>query len=74
METPKVLPEEAINLVPLSRFKYREAKIVYDPNAISWGWVVRCGHKSIHEFEGVGDSLQEAIFNAGIDDPPTFTD
>jgi hypothetical protein len=64
-------PEEAINLEPLTRFKYRE---VYEGGS-TLPWIVRCGHRSRDEHYGEGSTLKEAIFNAGIDDlEQTFTD
>jgi hypothetical protein len=63
----EILPEEAVNLPPLNRFRYREAKMVFDDNLLCHDWVVRCGHQSPNEHVGYGPTLAQAIFNAGID-------
>lgn len=63
----EILPEEAVNLPPLNRFKYREAKLIYDDHLMCWDWLVGCGHNYPNEHVGVGATLEQAIFNAGID-------
>lgn len=74
----EVLPEEAVNLEPLTRFKYRT--VVCNPSDHAPGldsWVVTCGHQRPAEYKGEGPTLELAIFNAGIDadsNAPVFTD
>lgn len=67
MNPPEILPEEAVNREPLSRFKYREAKIVYCEPQMKYDWIVKCGHKSLREHVGIGETLEEALYDAGID-------
>lgn len=71
---PEILPEEATNLPPLNRFRFREAKLLFDEGQMCYHWIVRCGHYSINDHMGGGDTLEQALFNAGIDDSPTSTD
>lgn len=67
-------PCEAVNLEPLTRFKYRSIevkKIAGEPIVIC----VSIGQQAHQEYYGEGATIQDAIFNAGIDTTnPAFTD
>lgn len=75
MNQHSVEPCEAVNLEPLSRFRFRRVTADVDNETNRWAWKIWAGHRSINEYYGEGETLTQAIFNAGIDViKPTFTD
>ena len=73
----EAMPQEAVNLEPLTRFKFRMVSLLGNCLYTKAIWKVECGHNSSNEHVGFGDTLEAAIFDAGIDTEagrPTFTD